>query len=303
MKKILNYIILSIFVAFSFSANANAEEIPFYTNLNGATLSESQYNNLRTVFSEDTIATMTVEQIDLIKNETDFNVSKETRYIKTTDHYNFLGEYVDSSNVELTEEEALNDDSNNHVMPFSWKDSYSTSTKKLEMQVVTGNLASVKIVTLTNTWLSIPSMKKFDVIALRPGSSSYTIKVNKNLISGYQKADSTLINYDLESDNVKVSSSFTGKGGIGISMNILDAVQSTLVNSMTVYINTAADPFNIYGTYQHATSSTTEAESQNYTFSEEGYGKVLKFASSVKGKYDNMPGVDVSYSFGDELFG
>lgn len=186
---------------------------------------------------------------------------------------------------------------------MSWNNTHQTSMKKLELRVVTGNSISYKIATITNTWLSIPSVKKFDVIALRTGSSSLTINVNPNMITGYQKADNTMITYDINSDNTKITSSFTGEGGIGISMNILDAVQNTLENSMTVYFVTSANPFELYGTYQHATKSTTLAESQDYTFDASGYGKVLKFSDSVKGKYDQMQGVYVSYESMEEIYG
>lgn len=170
------------------------------------------------------------------------------------------------------------------------------------MQVVANGYPSQKIVTITNTWLSIPATKSFDVIALRPASNSMTVNINKNTISGYQKWDGQYVNYDKSSANTKVSSSFTGNGGLGISMNIVDGVTSSLENSMTVYFLSGADPFNIYGTYQHAQSDVSLSESQNYSFSSSGLGNVLNFASSVKSKYDAMQGVYLSYHFADELY-
>lgn len=302
--KLISYFIFSALLTFVFVGSVGAEEVtPYYTNSNGATLTEEQYNNLIEVFSENTLYSMSKEQIDIIKNETDFDVSTETTYIKTTDTYNILGEYTGSVSQEVSENYALNYDPSKEIMPMSWNASHQTSMKRLELRVVTGNSISYKIATITNTWLSIPKVKKFDVIALRPGSNSMTINVVKGLITGYQKADNTMINYDVDSENTKISSSFTGHGGIGISMNILDAVQNSLENSMTVYFLTGSNPFELYGTYQHAAQSTTLKESQDYTFDSTGYGGVLKFSNSVKNKYDQMQGVYVSYESFEELYG
>lgn len=301
--KLINYFIFSTLLTFVFVGGVGAEEItPYYTNSNGATLTEEQYNTLIEVFSENTLYSMSEEQINIIKNETDFDVSTETTYIKTTDTYNILGEYTGSISQEVSENYALNYNPNDEIMPMSWTAEHQTSMKRLELRVVTGNSISYKIATITNTWLSIPKVKKFDVIALRPGSNSMTINVVKGLITGYQKADNTTINYDGDSDNTKISSSFTGHGGIGISMNILDAVQSSLENSMTVYFLTGSNPFDLYGTYQHAAQSTTLAESQDYTFDASGYGGVLNFSNSVKNKYDQMQGVHVSYESMEEIY-
>lgn len=168
------------------------------------------------------------------------------------------------------------------------------------MQVVSGS-TSQKIVTITNTWLSLPNVRSFDVIAIRPETNSMSINVNSDLISGYQKWDGNVISYDINSSNLKKSSTFNGKGGIGISMNIVDDVSSSLVNSMTVNFLCSNKEFEVYGTYQHATTDVTLAQSQNYSFNSSGYGGVLNFASSVKSKYDNMNGVYLHYTYADEI--
>ncbi len=298
MKKILNYIILSILIVFGFSINVGAEENPFYTNLNGATLTESQYNNLRTVFSENTIATMTVEQIDLIKNETDFNVSNETHYIKTIDYYE-NNKYRNSVSSEVTEYYALNYDPSQEVMPMGWNVSIQPGIKKLYMQVVTGNSLSIKIVTITNTWMTLPKVRAYDVIALRPDSSWLILNNDKKMISGYQLADGTRHPYDGFGANTNLNNN-----GVGISMNLVNNATYELENSMTVYFVSGANPFKIYGSYQHATSETSQSESLNYDFNANGLGGVIDFKKdSIKNKYDKMQGVFLSYNSGDELFG
>ena len=50
----------------------------------------------------------------------------------------------------------------------------------------------------------------------------------------------------------------------------------------------------IYGTYQHAIRDISLANSQKYTLSSTGYGKVVLFDSSVKSYYSLFGGVDVT---------
>lgn len=300
-RKIFIFIGLFAILLSAFSIPVNAQSnTAFYTNANGATLTEEQYNYLIDFFSETTLYTMTAEQLNFVKNETNLTKTTETKYIKTDEFYDRTGNLIERVETELSEEEALNYEE--EPTTYAWNVTHTTSMKRLYMQVVSGS-ASTKIVTLTNTWLSLPSVRSFDVIALRPETNSMTINVNSGLISGYQKWDGNVINYNSGSDNTKISSSFTGKGGIGISMNIVDDVSSTLENSMTVYFLCGASTFKIAGTYQHATSTVTLAQSQNYSFSSSGLGEVLDFASSVESKYDNMRGVKLTYNYADELYG
>ena len=51
----------------------------------------------------------------------------------------------------------------------------------------------------------------------------------------------------------------------------------------------------VYGSYQHASTATTLAESKKYTISSSGYGRVINFDASVRNKYAAMTGVDLSF--------
>lgn len=298
MKK--NFIVLLV-TFMIMPAIVFAQEIVYYTNEKGATLTEEQYNYLIDFFDEDTLYTMTMEQINLIKDMRDLTVTTETKYVRTDEIYDITGNLLDVDNNEVTEEEALNYEEDSLISTYAWNITYQTTMKKLYMKVVSGS-TSTKIVTITNTWLSLPNVRSFDVIALRPETNSMSINVNSDLISGYQKWDGNVISYDINSSNLKKSSTFNGKGGVGISMNIVDDVSSSLVNSMTVYFLCSNSDFEIYGTYQHATSDVTLAQSQNYSFKSSGYGGVLDFASSVKSKYDNMNGVYLHYTYPEEIY-
>ena len=299
MKKIFITLLMAVMVL---PTMVSAQEATYYTNANGVTLTEEQYNYLTGYFSENTLYSMTKEQLNLIKDDRNLTITTETKYIRTDEVYDNMGNLLESVETEVSEEDALNYDEQEQITPYAWNVTYQTTMKRLYMQVVSSS-ASTKIVTITNTWLSLPKVRSFDVIALRPEANSMTINVNSNTISGYQNWDGNVINYNGSSSNTKKSSSFTGNGGIGISMNIVDNVSSSLETSMTVYFLCGNSTFSIAGTYQHATSDVTLAQSQNYSFSSSGNGNVLSFASSVASKYDDMQGVKLTYNHGDELYG
>lgn len=147
---------------------------------------------------------------------------------------------------------------------------------------------SVKTITITNIWLSLPSTRSYDVIGFRNGTGT---SVSINSVSGYQNYDNNIISYTSSSGNLK-----TTKNGCGISMNIVDSVSSSLSNGMTVTIWNNSTIYTAYGSYQHAITDVTLSQSQNYSINANGLGGVLDFASSVRGYYDGMQGVDITGS-------
>ena len=96
------------------------------------------------------------------------------------------------------------------------------------------------------------------------------------------------MDYKYTSNNTKIFNN-----GLGISMNLVDG--GTNFNlSMSVGYNITGSYPKIYGTYQHATEDISLANSQKYTLSSLGFGKVVLFDSSVRDIYDEFGGVDVS---------
>ncbi len=269
--------------------------VPYYTNLNGATMTKQQYDNLKRAFDEDTIATMTVDTVNLLKNDPSLTSTEETKYIQVDEYYDDNGNIIKTTETEVSEEQAnafVEAKKSEVVLHAEENPVHQTSMKRLTISISVGSI-SAKTVTLTNTWLSLPKTRSFDVIAIRPGSLSATINITNNMISGYQKWDGNMITYDKNSDNTKIINSMLsqGQGGIGISMNIVDATQYSLENSLTVVFLSGADPFKAYGSYQHAQSDVSLAESKNYSINKNGLGEVIDFASSVRSKYDKMGGV------------
>lgn len=288
MKRSLIILLIIIGMIVPVKTYARENDI-YFTTLNGAKLSEKQYNNLSRVFDEDNIYTMDNSTINLYKDNEELTKIETTKYIRTENYYDYHGNIVYSTEEEVTEADAVEYIKNKNMGMQSRTDTHETNMKKLTISLTMGS-PSVKTVVVKNTWLDIPTIKSYDVIAFANGTGpSITI----NSISGYQKWDGNIISYNSSSDNIK-----TANSGAGISMNIKDEVTTSLENSMTVTFVNNATTYTAYGTYQHATSNVTLSESKNYSFSLNGMGGVLDFASSVENKYDDMRGVSITKIFG-----
>ncbi|MGN0270258.1 MAG: hypothetical protein ACI4CX_06135 [Candidatus Weimeria sp.] len=267
----------------------------YYTNMNGVVLTESEYHNLSRVFNEDTIATMDSDMINSLKDNYSLSIIDDTvKYVRVDSVVDSCGNVIKSSEKEVSKEQAENFEQ--PIYPQSHDITYQTSIKKLHMTIIGGD-SSRKIITLTNTWLSIPSTKSYDVIAIRIGSAAMELHYN-DPISGYQKYDGQVISYNSSSSNLKKASK-----GIGLSMNIKDNVSSSLENSLTVQLLKGQGNLKIFGTYQHAQSPVTLSESKSYSFGD-GLGSVLVFSnSSIGNKYDGMKGVSLDYTQFEEIEG
>ena len=245
---------------------------------------------------------MSVSLVDSLKDDKNIHqVAQETKYIRQDMVADSEGNTLYTKQYEITENEAENYEE--PLQPQSSYSEYSTSVKKICIKIYSTS-GSEKVVQLTNSWITIPKTKSYDVIALMPGNTSLTDNIDSSSISGYMEYnDGQIVNYSSGSKNIKKSTGlFSGQGGVGISMNIPDTTYKNLKNSMMVKFLSGASPFKVYGTYQHAKSSVSLSESQNYSFSSQGLGGVLKFnKDSIKNKYDGMTGVRVVYHEGDEF--
>lgn len=284
-KKIALFLLIAT-MFFPSSILAKENNLTFYTNMNGVELTKEQYSNLNKVFDEDTIATLTEQQINYYKNNSNLSKTENTKYIRTDNYYDNNGNLISSEDTIVNENDALSFIKSQNEGISILGSSHQTTMKKLTISLVTTH--SVKTITITNTWLSIPSTKSYDVIGFRNGTGT---SLSISSVSGYQNYDGNVISYKNGGDNYKEP-----KGGCGISMNIVDSVSSSLSNGMTVTIWNNATTYTAYGTYQHAQSNVTLAQSKNYTISSSGLGGVLDFENSVKGYYDGMQGVDITGS-------
>ena len=281
MKKIKTIITLVLLLTLVSPIVTSAEGKIYYTNLRGVELTETQYNNLKRVFDENTIATLDQKTIDYYKDEEKLSKSENEKYIKTEEYLDSTGKIIDTINTEVTKQEAelFVENQKNGVQPLS--DSHQTNMKRINISIAA--TPSVKTITITNTWLSMPSVRSYDVIGFRNGTGN-SIAINS--VSAYQQADGQTVTYSMGGSNFKSTNQ-----GCGISMNIVDSVSGSLSNSMSVTVINNSSIYTAYGTYQHAQSNVTLDQKKNYSINANGLGGVLDFASSVRGNYDGMQGV------------
>lgn len=295
MKKLL---LLVLIVMQAGVINARAEEVSFYSNEFGLSLSEEEYVELCEFVDENVIDTLNEEEYQYIINNNDRDISEiSVTYVKT-EYVEKNGELNAVSEEYLTEEEMIDTMNDRNVSLLSLEDrqdTCQTAMKKITLSL-TMVQASTKRAVLDCVWISIPQNKSFDVLAFRVPQTSVTIDTNyTNNVIGYQKYDGNTITYYHTNGNFKVCDN-----GIGLSMNIVDSVSESLECKLIVTFASNKDPFAVYGTYQHSVKSVTLSQSQDYTIMATGMGNVLAFDSDVYDLYDKTPGLFVFGSLDDE---
>ena len=254
--------------------NALAEEVEttYYITSRGVELTETQYNNLISVFTENSINTMTQEQINIYKNDGD--LINEQVVLKLDENNNCINPGLISRNI--------------------LSDEILTEYKRLTMNFVSQPAKSHKTVSVKCEWLKLPKYRSYDVIAIRVTDANAVFGFDENLVSGSQKWDGNIVNYD--SSSGKDHFKFTSKG-VGLSMNLSDDAEKTIECELIVTFGSTADPFIAAGSYQHATSNVTLTQSKWYDIMASGYGYVIDFYDIIQDKYDNTPGLLIAHSF------
>lgn len=291
MKKIIIIFITTMIC----TINVSAEEI-YFENLNGATLTKEQYNTLIKEFRHDTLLIMEKELLNEIKHQKNLKVKKVEKYIQTDEYYDTLGNIVRREEKEIKKDLILNKEYIKDINSLN-SVSHTTNMKILTLEIPEVNDKIVRVF-LTNEWKSIPSVKSYDVIGIRPLSATNNCDIVILQSSAYQIWDGTNISYNLSSgDNKKYVKKCTGTSGLGVSMNIKNEVSKSLINKLSVGIMYDKPTYLIIeGTYQHATSTLSLSDSKSYTFHATGFGGVLKFNDSIiSKKYDGMQGVTIQY--------
>jgi len=272
-------VLVGIFTIFPIITNAES-----ITNINGIVISEEEYNNFLKIHSHEYIMTMSEEKYEKLKSLDYTNVVKETKYVATT--------YNPSLNLtterELTKEEFDNFEKTTTSSRLADGGiSYETTAKKIVMSLAGGT--TWNYVTLTATWKYIPTTRSFDVIGFR----GYGFEFRNGSQEGEQiyilDGNYTVIDYAWNGTNTKRLDN-----GFGISMNIVntDIVALQLIAECDISPTISAPE--IFGSYQHAVSSVSLANSQNYTLGG-GLGDVFVYPYSISQKYDGMSGVRLTY--------
>ncbi len=239
------------------------------------------------------------EDLDASKNNHDEDqvLGYNSKTIATTTKYDKLGNVVYSKSIALTpkEELMLENNKNIHILEDGklhdlsntnstnsvyWQ--YETASKKVEINYVhytNGNYG----IQLTNTWKTNPKTKSYDIIAARWTNYKTTAYYT---VSGQQIPTVSEPHVDY-TESASANNMVKQPYGAGISQNLYD----DYVPMLNTLLITSATDFgtNVYGTYQHATSNISLANSKSYTISSTGLGGVI--AHNYSSYYDGMTGV------------
>ena len=161
--------------------------------------------------------------------------------------------------------------------------SYSTTYKTLSVTAIPIDSINYNV-NLTLQWKQMPTIRSYDVIALRFANMAMSMGTQY----GYQTYSGGNVYYSYNGSNMKLLSN-----GFGISMNLVNNSISYLQCFISV-VAAKASGAAIYGAYEHATTNTTLAKSKKYTLSSIGQGGVINFDSTVWNIYDDMNGVNIS---------
>lgn len=272
-----------LFVPFSVVKAQNmSEDINYITTQSGVRITTEDYNKLIVIYSDAYIQTMTNEDYENFKakNININNLVKTEKYYKTT--YNNLTHEVTNTEVSKNEFNNYNPD----VETLGSSHFVETQYKRLNVSLsANGNGYGDIFVGLL--WKMIPSTRSFDVIAARyVGMSDVDGTQSGKQIWG-TNGNYTYVLYGWNGTNINRQDN-----GFGISMNITnDSTINYLENYMESAVKFSGNFQWIGASYQHATRTTTLAQSKSYTLAENGKNGVILFTGNIGERYDNMPGV------------
>ena len=250
----------------------------FVTNVNAA-ISEEDYASLREIFSEARLSIMSdAEKEELVNG--DLTYSEKVYQVTETVNGTFIYSEVDPEIADLIEE-----DFRNGVVTYDA--THETSYKRITIidNYINNNSHDVMVYT---QWLVTPATKSFDVTAMRI-DGGYVVEGTQDGTQLYWKDGSySHVTYAWNGTNIRKLDN-----GFGISMNLVNGASYFETDISANVISTSQNAV-AYGTYQHAVTDVTLDQSQSYTISHNGLGRVLNFTNSVYNLYDGMTGVSIS---------
>ncbi len=273
----LNLFVIT-FIAF-FPMLTYAEPI---VNNNGVVISEEEYENFLKVHTPEYIMTMTQEKYEKLKSFDFNNIKTDSIYVKST--------YNDALKL-TTEEEITEEEFNNFdIMPMLNSDGVAGESvaKSLSMYLLGGDYWNFVI--LGAVWKGIPKVRSFDVIGFYGDSLEFRTGSQSGEQTYLENDQYKTIFYEWDNKNTKRLNN-----GFGISMNIVDNNIEALQLEAECDVTPTANHGSIFGSYQHAASSTTLAKSQNYTIGFGGLGNVFIFPIEISARYDGMFGLRLDF--------
>lgn len=252
------------------------------TNVKGATLTETEYNRLKLVFNDFRISAMSDEDAQKFLSTDLENNKKVSKYYKVTETTN------GTTTTEVSKEEATN--AANNILATK-STSHTTTYKNLEISAMKAG-TNAYLVDVTVLWLISPYIKSYDVFAMRTDDAT-VVEGTQQGTQGYiyKNGSSGVVDYSYNGTNMVKASN-----GFGISMNLVDAA-NTYQCYISAMVRATTEWATVYGSYQHAATNVTLAQSKSYTISHNGYGKVINFATAVQNHYDGMQGVSIALDY------
>lgn len=251
------------------------------TNVKAANLTDEEYARLRNVFSDTRISFMSDEDAARYLSYDLEHSNKVSKYYKVTETTN------GTITTEVSKEEATTAAENNISTRASY---HKTSYKNIAITTSKTGTNSYFIY-VTNNWLITPRVKSYDVIAMRVDDATISSGTQRGMQAYTTNGITDVVNYSYQGTNMVLSSN-----GFGISMNLVDAA-SGFTCEIEAIVTATSQWATVYGSYQHAMTAVTLAQSKSYTISHNGYGKVINFATAVQNDYDNMRGVSIELGY------
>lgn len=247
----------------------NASENIYYTNNNGVEMDEDNYNNLVEKLTLEYVSFMTQNEYDSLKDHELPIVAEKS----------IVSENIEIGGIpmEVASPSSVSGSPNSHA----------TTTKKLGIIVFDwGN--GQYYVKASNEWTTMPSVRNFDVFAMRP-DDGFTLVSGTPSGTQYYATSSTSDSIIYQPNG---ANTVTKSNGFGMSMNLVDNTEiRVLINTITARVSGSKGT--VSASYQHCTSkSITKEQSMNYILNVNGLGGVILFnGTSIAGKYDGMMGV------------
>ena len=253
------------------------------TNVKAANLTDEEYARLRNVFSDTRISFMSDEEAARYLSYDLEHSNKVSKYYKVTETTN------GTITTEVSKEEAITAaETENNISPAATY--HTTSYKNIEIYTSqTGT--NTYLIYVTNNWLINPRVKSYDVMAMRVDDATISSGTQSGVQFYTTNGITDAVNYSYQGTNMVLSSN-----GFGISMNLVDAA-SGFTCEIQAIVTATSQWATVYGSYQHAMTAVTLAQSKSYTISHNGYGKVINFATAVQNDYDNMRGVSIELGY------
>ena len=275
MKKYLLLLMTLILVLPSIVSADESQETVYYTNNNGISMTEREYNNLLNVgFKVFEIQSMDIETFDENKDYDDAFLETEAHRYYKTEYSAVDGSVV--SNQEITKDEYDNANLN-------CRGEVITNYKDLTSSI-TYLASNAKRYRASLNWLGIPSTRSYDIIGAGFSDTNvYVSSAAPSLETTYCTSSNscTTVNsgyyYKVTSDGAGASFQLPTGSIVSLYSTLYYTVKKNSGVGTITYLRMAAD-------YAHATSTVTGTQSKKYGLGYSG----LYLDGSIMSYYDAM---------------